>query len=311
MKKILIFGGSGFIGRYIVKELAEDSHIIKIISRSQAKELKVCGEVGQITCVNGNVSDEELVEKHTLGMDIVINLVGILYESYSKEFNFIHNIAAKNIAKYAKTAKVKQLIHFSALGIENQSQYNESKLNGENIIKKEFPDAVIIRPSVVFGEEDNFFNKFARFATISPFLPIIGGGKGLMQPVFVGDVARFIRNIVTKKITKQTYELAGPKKYSFKELMEFIIKTIERKRRLVNIKFSIAKFTAWFLEFRLISLLLKPMNGSNSPILTRDQVDLLRYDNVSNKDSLQSAGIIPKTIEEVVTQYLQRYKKHN
>ena len=313
MAKILIFGGNGFVGRYIIKELAASNHIIKIFSRNQAtvNELKVCGDVGQIVSVIGSVLNEQLIKKHTLGMDIVINLVGLLYENCSQEFDLVHNIAAQNIAKYAKMAQVEQLIHFSALGIENNPKYNKSKLKGENAVKAEFPNSVIIRPSIIFGEEDSFFNKFARIASFFPFLPLIGDGKSIMQPVYVNDIAHLVHKVIEKKIVSITYEVAGPKRYSFKELMEFILSNINRERIILKIPFSIAKVIAWIIEFRIVSLLLKPVTGSSAPILTQDQVDLLRYDNVSDNRTLESMGITPQTIEEIVPHYLQKYRKQN
>ncbi len=311
MAKIVIFGGSGFIGSSIVKTLAQDGHIIKIVSRDKAKSsaLKVFGDVGQIVCVSGSVTSDETIEKHTLGMDIVINLVGILYETHSKQFDSVHTNASMKIARYSTQAKVKQLIHFSALGIETQSKYNSSKLAGENKVTEEFPNATILRPSVVFGHNDSFFNKFGRLAMLLPFLPLVGGGKSLMQPVYVGDIANFVQYIINNKIVKKQYELAGPKRYSFKELMLFVIKTTNRKCFLLNIPFSMAKFISWFLEFSLVSLLLKPITGSIAPILTRDQVDLLKHNNISNQKDLELIGKTPTKIEEIVPDYLTKYQK--
>ena len=311
MAKIIIFGGSGFIGQYVVKKLAADNHIIKIFARdsTKASELKVCGNVGQIVCVTGNVLNDKLLEKHLEGMDVAINLVGILYEKRPNEFNLIHNIAAQKIAKYAQAANVKQFIHLSALGIEQPSKYNDSKLAGENAIKKEFLEVNIIRPSVVFGEEDDFFNKFAKLAQFLPFLPMIDGGKSLFQPVFVGDVAQCIYTIISQRMYNNTFHLVGTKQYSFKELMQFIMKTINRKRFLLSMPSCIAKFMAFFLEWKILCLLLKPITGNMAPILTRDQVQLLKYNNTIDSIDLENIGITPRTIEDIVPKYLQRYQK--
>ncbi len=306
MKKIIVFGGSGFIGRYIVKNLAENGHIIKIFSRNQAKslELKVCSNVGQISCISGSVLDTELVKKHLMGMDIAINLVGLLHEGKVCNFDSVHSVAAENIAKYAKDAEVKQLIHFSALGVGNGSKYNASKRRGEALVKGAFTDAIIVRPSVVFGEEDRFFNKFARLARFLPCLPIVGEGKAIMQPVYVVDVAEFVSNIVEQNVTRGIFELVGPKRYSFKELMQFVLKSTGRKRFLLNLSFSLAKILAWKLELRFISFLLKPLTGDTEPMLTRDQVELLKYDNISDNNALEMFCIEAKSIEEIVPMYL-------
>ncbi len=312
MAKIIIFGGSGFIGSYIVKKLAVDGHIIKIFARdiARANELKVCGEVGQIVCVSGDILNDQVLETHLQGMDIAINLVGILHESTPNAFNLIHHIAAQKIAKHAKSANVGQLIHFSALGIENPSKYNESKLAGEEAVKKEFPEANIIRPSVIFGEEDDFFNKFARIATFLPFLPLINGGNTLLQPVFVGDVADCVHIIIEKEMHCNIFHLVGVKSYSLKDLMKFILKTINRKCWLISLPSCIAKFVAFFLEWKVVCYLLKPITGTINPLLTRDQVQLLQYNNTSNNKDLQDIGIRAKAIEEIVPRYLERYKRH-
>lgn len=312
MTKVIVFGGSGFIGRYIVKELAASGYLIKIFSRkkTEAEALKVCGDVGQIVPVSANVLDERAIEKHIAGMDVVINLVGLLAEEGTQKFDSVHNIAAKNIAYHAHQVEAKQLIHFSALGVENTSRYNDTKRNGESSVLANFPEAVIIRPSVVFGHEDSFFNMFGKISCLSPVLPLIGGGNVIMQPVYVGDVAQFVKYIVDNKIGKRVFSLVGPKKYSFKELIKFILATTNRKRILLNVNFSVAKAISYFLEMKLVSMFLKPITGTSKSVLTRDQVELLKYDNISDSNDLEVAGIEPKTIEEIVPQYLDKYRKH-
>lgn len=308
--KVVIFGGSGFIGQYIVKQLAQQGHVVKIFSRHNTHNLKVCGDVGQIVCVEGNILNEQLIEKHLIGMDVAINLVGILSENNTNQFNSIHNIAAKNIAKYAQTLGLKQLIHFSALTTSNNSKYSKSKLAGEEAVKKEFPNVVIIRPSVVFGNEDKFFHMFAKLITISPFMPLIGGGKALMQPVYAGDIAKFVHCIIAQKLKNKVYNVVGPKSYSFKELIQLIIKIINRSCILLYIPFSISKLIAWVLEFRLVSFLMKPITGSSNPIFTRDQVELLKHDNISEKNGLKEMRIQPTPLEKIIPQYLQHYKRN-
>lgn len=300
---VTIFGGSGFIGRQVVYALAKEGYRIKVASRSaeDSMPLKTAGAVGQIIPISCDVLKPELVRQAVTNSHIVINLVGILYPKGRQTFQAMHVQAPEYITKAAKDAGVKRLIHMSSLGADRAktSKYAVTKLFGEQKVKTIFPDVTILRPSVVFGENDNFFNLFARMAKISPFLPLIGGGRTLFQPVFVGDIASAIVEILKDDGSKKRiYELAGPDTLSFKEILQFILKHIDRKRILLPIPFWLAKLKAFFLEIL------------PNPPLTRDQVELLKYDNVVTPKSLgfSDLGIAPKSINEIVPGYLANYK---
>lgn len=304
-KIAVIFGGSGFLGRYIAKDLAEAGYAVKIISRhpEKATQIKTAAQAGQIHLSRGNINNEKDIEKGVKNADLVINLTGILYQTRKQRFAAVHARGAERIAKAARAAEVERFIHVSALGVEHaaNSSYARSKLNGEKAVIAAFPSATILRPSIIFGSEDNFFNMFAKIATFSPILPLIGGGKTRFQPVYAGDIAELLVKIIDdEKTFGKIIEIGGPKIYSFKELMQFILSTIGRKKLLVTLPFSLAKLNAAFMEIL------------PRPILTRDQVNLLKSDNVvtDKSDIFKSLGITPKTINEIVPQYLARFKKN-
>lgn len=305
-KRVTIFGGSGFIGREIARQLCKDGYIVNIVSRQPnfALDVKTAGAVGQVALSAGNIRDKNSIKKAIKGSDIVINLVGLLYEKGKQRFEKIHTEAAANIASSAAEEGVKKLIHLSALGIEkssSKSKYAASKLKGEELVTKNFPDAVILRPSIVFGDKDNFFNQFAKLATLAPALPLIGGGKTKFQPVFVGDLAKAVSKIAgDNSIKGKIFEIAGPKVYSFKELLEYVRTETKRCTMLVPLPFFAAKAVG-----AAASLLPKPF-------LTVDQVRLLKFDNVldGSKNNLESLGIKPTFLESVVPEYLAVYKRN-
>lgn len=299
-KIITIFGGSGFIGRNIVKELAKSHDLINVVTRDPEKSLesKTSGAVGQITITKGNILDDIDLENNIKNAQIVINLVGILYEKGQQNFSSIQAQAAEKIAKLSTKYGVKQLIHFSALGVDKAtaSKYARSKLAGEKAVLSAFPNATIIRPSIVFGRYDNFFNQFAKIAKISPILPLIGGGHTKFQPVYVGDIARAIAKIVEKEeLQGKIYEFGGKDIVSFRQILEFIAKIIGKKRIFLNIPFTIASIESILLE-------LLP-----HPILTRDQVTLLRYDNIvtHSQPVLEDIGINPASFIDIVPDYIK------
>ena len=231
MRTITVFGGSGFVGRYIVQKLAERGDCIRVAVRNPvaAQFLKPLGEVGQITPVQVSIASKESLEQTIQESDVVINLVGILFEKGSQTFEKIHGEGAKNIAQVASKLGVPTLLHMSALGAnkDSRSRYASTKARGEELVLKHFPEATIFRPSVIFGAEDGFLNRFARMALISPFLPLIGGGKTRFQPIYVGDVADCFVNAISLPETRgQTYELGGPSVYTFKDLMIYLLETI-------------------------------------------------------------------------------------
>lgn len=300
---VTVFGGSGFLGRYVVQGLARDGWMIRVAVRhpGQAKFLKPLGDIGQITPLCVPVQDSEAVAAALSGADAAVNLTGILFESGKQRFAAVHTEGAKAIATAAAAAGVRSLVQVSAIGAspEAASAYARSKGEGEDAVRAAFPEATILRPSVVFGPEDDFFNRFAEMARFSPVLPLIGGGGTRFQPVYVGDVARAVVKALGDPACRgKVYELGGPKIYSFKELMQLLVKAIDRKRALVSLPFGLARLQATFLE-----LLPKPP-------LTRDQVTLLRQDNVVSEGSLTLAdlGIEATAAETVIPGYLDKYR---
>lgn len=300
---ITIFGGTGFIGRYTVKEIAKLGCKINILTRDpdNALFLKTSGSVGQIKLIKGSIDNRELVMSLIKQSSIIINLIGIFYESRKGDFARYHAQFPEFLAQNAKKFDVKRLIHVSALGINNiGSQYASTKLEGENAIIYNYPNAAILRPSVVFGPEDNFFNKFAKMSGLSPFLPLIGGGKTKFQPVYVNDIAVSIGKIIQRQnLNRQTYELGGPNIYSFKEILDYIQEVTGKKRFYLSIPFSAAKLLGSILE-KLPFV-----------ILTKDQVKLLQTDSItqSRTKTFYDLAIQPKSAEEIVPSYLKRYQE--
>ncbi len=300
---VTVFGGSGFLGRHAVRALAQTGVRIRVAVRrpNLVHYLPPMGTVGQIQLVKCNVRDTDAVARAVQGADAVVNLVGILYPAGGQGFEAMHVEAPTTIAKAAKAAGVKSIVHISTPGIDpkSQSAYARSKAEGELALRREFPDATILRPSLVFGPEDNFFNKFANLARFLPVLPLIGGGHTKFQPVFAGDVADAIVQCVSDPVTRgKTYELGGPTVYSFKQLLEVILRETGRRRLLVPIPFFLASIKAFFLQF---------LPGT---LLTPDQVTLLKTDNVVAPDALtlKDLGITPDSLEAVAPAYLWRFR---
>jgi NADH dehydrogenase len=300
---VTVFGGSGFVGRYIVEHLADAGWTIRVAVRhpSNAQFLKPLGDVGQITPIACSVTDEEQVKAAVEGADAVFSLVGILYESGNQTFEAVHVEAAERIARLSKAAGVKRLVHLSAIGADKtaEADYARSKAFGEEAVLKAFPEAAILRPSVIFGPEDDFFNRFAGLARFAPALPLIGGGKTRFQPVYVGDVADAAIAVLEDEGAKgQIYELGGPRIYTFKELMQVMLKTINRRRFLAPLPFEVAMAQAAVLEL------------APKPLLTRDQVRLLKKDNVvsSKAKSFADLNIKPHSVEVVIPTYLDRHR---
>jgi uncharacterized protein YbjT (DUF2867 family) len=305
-QRITVFGGSGFLGRHTVRALAKGGFGYRVrvgVRRPNAANfLLPMGHVGQIQLLHTNVRNEDDIARAVADSDAVVNLVGILYQSGSQKFEALHAEAAGAMAKAAKAAGARAFIHISAIGAnpESDSKYASTKAEGEARVREEFPEATIIRPSIVFGPEDSFFNKFAWLARISPALPLIGGGHTKFQPVFVGDVAKAVANCIENDNTRgKTYELGGPAVYSFKALMEVMLQVTERRRLLLPIPFPIAMIQGAILQ-------LLP-----SPLLTMDQVRLLKTDNVVSPGALTLAdlGIEPEPAEAVLPTYLWRFRR--
>ena len=300
---ITILGGTGFIGRHLVRKLAADGWRIRVISREPglAGHLQPLGEVGQIVVQSMNGTDETALTRLLAGSTAVVNLVGILYETAKQRFDAVHAEFPGRLARAAAASAVDHMVHISAIGADAQSTsaYARSKAAGEAAVRQAFADAVIIRPSIVVGPEDDFFNRFAEMTRFLPALPLIGGGKTRFQPVYVGDVASAIRSSLEQNDARgKTFEVGGPRTYSFKALLRYMLEVIERKRFLINLPFGVAAVQA-----RLFELL--PV-----PPLTRDQIELLKFDNVVADDALtlRDLGLTPTPIELVVPPYLTRYR---
>lgn len=301
---VTVFGGTGFVGRAVVRDLARTGTRIRIACRrpDEALRCKTMGDVGQIVPVAANVRDDASVAAAVRGADAVINLVGILYERGRQTFRAVHEEAPGRIGRAAQAAGVRRLIHFSALGADpaSPSAYARSKAAGEAAVRAAFPGATILRPSVIFGPEDDFFNRFAGLARVLPALPLVGGGHTRFQPVYVGDVAdAVIAALNAPDCVGRTFELGGPRVYSFRALMEILLGEIRRRRLLVSLPFSLASAEAFFLEWL------------PKPPLTRDQVRLLRTDNViaPGAAGLADLGITPTALEVIVPTYLHRYRR--
>jgi len=300
---VTVFGGSGFIGRYVVQRLARAGWSVRVAVRHPVRAgfLKPLGDVAQITPLCVALQDKEAVAAALAGADAAVNLVGILFEGGRQRFQAVQAEGAGTVAAAAAAAGVKALVHVSSIGADqaSPSAYARTKGEGEAAVRAAFPEAVILRPSVVFGPEDGFFNRFAEITRLSPALPLIGGGKTRFQPVYVGDVAQAVVTALSDPACRgKVYELGGPKVYTFKALMQLLLKTIGRKRALVDLPFAVARLQAAFLE-------LLPQ-----PPLTRDQVTLLRHDNVVAPGALtlKDLGIEPTAPEAVIPGYLEQYK---
>lgn len=303
-KVVTVFGGSGFVGRQVVRELARIGCRVRVAVRfpDTASDLKPMGDVGQIVPIACNIRQDSSVARALDGADAVINLVGILYESGTQTFDSVHHQGSARIAKAAKAAGITSFIQMSALGAapDSPALYARSKAAGEAAVRAEVPEAIVVRPSVIFGPEDSFFNRFASIMRITPLLPLIGGGEQKFQPVYVGDVADAIVKALTDSgAAGRTYELCGPTVYSFKELMELVMSETGRHVGLVPVPFELARIKAFFLE-------LLPV-----PPLTRDQVELLRSDNIAtgNLPGLKDLGIAPTAAEVILPSYLDIYRK--
>jgi NADH dehydrogenase len=302
--RIAVLGGSGFIGRYVVKRLAERGEVLTVGGRhaADAKFLKLKGDVGQVGLVNIAIDDERVLPAFLAGKDALINCVGILQEHGGQTFDLVHHSAPAKLARLAREAGIERLIHIAAIGadLRSTSAYCRSKAAGEQAVRDAFPTATILRPSIVFGPEDDFFNRFAKLAQFAPFVPLIGGGETRVQPVYVGDVAdTVIRALDDPAAAGRTYELGGPKVYTFRQLMELMLAEIKRKRRFIDLPFGLAS-----LQARLMAIL-------PNPPLTVDQVEMLKRDNVVSSGALTLAtlGIEPTAVEAILPLYLDRFRK--
>jgi len=301
-KIIGIFGAGGFIGKHLMRQLTKLDYRVKVATRNPYLKghLKPLGNPGQIELFKTNIFNSENVEQVLKNCDIAINLVGILYETRKQKFNQIHTQFPNLLSKLCNELGVKKLVHVSALGVkeDHPSQYMQSKLQGEKNIQDTFEQSVILRPSVIFGPEDNFFNTFATLAQFSPVLPLIGGGNTVFEPIYVGDVAEaIVKSLELNNSKPSIYELGGAN-YSFKELMQILLSEIRKKRFLISIPFGMAKFQSYFLQMM------------PKPLLTPDQVEMLKYNNIVSGDypTLKDLGITGTTIQSVLPKYIYRFR---
>lgn len=301
---VTIFGGSGFLGRYLVRRLAKNGDRIRIAVRhpNLALFLKPLGDVGQIQIVQANLRNRKSIEAAVNGADVVVNLAGILYQSGAQKFGSIQAHGAALVAEACTRFGVKRLVQVSAIGADpkSNSSYARSKGEGEKAALELFPAATIVRPSVIFGPEDNFINRFANLAKLSPFMPLICGDTKF-QPIYAGDVADAILKILDAPSSHgKIFELGGPKVYAFRELLEYIMTEIQTKRSFIPVPAFVAKIQAFFLQIL------------PTPPLTVDQVRLLEHDNVvsSGAAGLKSLGLVGTPLEAVAPEYLARFRPH-
>lgn len=305
-KLVTIFGGSGFVGRHTVRALAKRGYRIRVACRrpNLAGHLQPLGNVGQIQAVQANLRNRASIDRVIQGSDHVINLVGILHEGGKQTFQSVQAFGARAVAEAARAVGA-SLTHVSAIGADETSpaDYARTKAAGEKAVFETLPDAIVIRPSIVFGPEDDFFNRFAEMARFSPVLPLIGGGETKFQPVFVGDLAEVIAQTVEGMVAGgRIYEIGGPEVMTFRECLEEMLSAIDRKRALVSVPWAVAR-----LQGKILGMLPNPM-------LTADQVEMLKTDNVvseaaqSEGRTIAAFGITPRSADAILPGYLWRYR---
>jgi uncharacterized protein YbjT (DUF2867 family) len=303
---VTVFGGSGFLGRHVVRALAKRGYRVRVAVRRPelAGYLQPMGRVGQIHAVQANLRYPDSVAAAVRDADVVINLVGILFERGRQRFDAVMTTGAQTVARAAQAVPA-PLIHVSAIGADEKSasRYARAKAEGERLVLAADQAAIIVRPSIVFGPQDDFFNRFAALARMAPALPLVGGGLTRMQPVFAGDVGEAIARAVDGGLRAGlVYELGGPDARTFKELMQFVLAITQRRRLLIPVPFAVMKLQALALQFL------------PKPPITPDQVELLKRDNVVSEEAkrdgrtLEGIGITPESIDAIVPSYLWRFR---
>lgn len=305
---VTVFGGSGFVGSQVVRQLAKAGHRVRVAVRQPhlAYKMRMLGDVGQIEVVQANIRNVASVTRALDGAEACVNLVGLLHESGRQKFQAVHVMGARTIAERAKVAGVTRFVQISAIGADanSEAKYARTKAEGETAVRAVFPGAVIVRPSVVFGPEDDFFNRFAQMATISPALPLVGG-ETRFQPVFVGDVAAVVASAVSSPAAEGvTYELGGPAVYTMRQILQLILTETGRDRALLSLPWPVAGLLGKVGDL-MASVL--PI----APPITSDQVEMLKSDNVAEAGlpGLAEAGVTPTSVEAIVPAYLYRYRK--
>ncbi|MBW3616964.1 MAG: complex I NDUFA9 subunit family protein [Proteobacteria bacterium] len=308
---VTVFGASGFVGSQVVRALAQDGWRIRAAVRNphleQAERLRIHGKVGQIQVLPANIRKPDSVHEMLTDAVAVVNLVGVLFERGRQRFQAVQAMGARNLAQAAADFGINHLVQISAIGadLNSRSAYARTKAEGEQAAFELVPSAVVLRPSVVFGSEDQFFNRFANMAANAPALPLIGGGQTRFQPVYVGDVARaVVQALKDPAAAGRTYELGGPTIYTFREILELVLRETGRNRPLAPLPFSAANLMG--RAFDLVTPVL-PFD----PPLTADQVELLRKDNVAspNMPGLAELGVTPVAAEGIIGSYLYRFRR--
>ncbi|HEY6430820.1 MAG TPA: complex I NDUFA9 subunit family protein [Acetobacteraceae bacterium] len=297
-----VFGGSGFLGRYVVRRLAQKGYVVRVAVRDpmSAGFLKTMGVVGQIVPLFAPLNDEPAVHRAVQGAALAVNLVGILAERRKGDFQRVHVEGAERVARLAAAAGVLRLVHISAIGADpaSPSRYGASKAAGEAAVRQAYPAATLLRPSIVFGQEDQFFNRFAWMAQMLPVMPVIAGATRF-QPVYVGDVADAVMAALARADTAgELFELGGPRVWSFREILAYVLVQTARRRPMINVPMGLARLQAAIGEL----LPSKP--------LTRDQLLMLQRDNVVGPDmpGLPELGIVQTPVELVVPSYISRFR---
>ena len=308
-KLVTIFGGSGFIGRYIARRMAKQGWRVRVAVRrpNEALFVKTYGVVGQVEPILCNIRDDASVEEALNGADAAVNCVGILVEDKKNTFSAVQHSGAERIGRLSNELGIKSLVHISAIGANENSNsiYSSTKAKGENAILSNFPSAVILRPSIVFGQEDQFFNRFAKMATMAPVLPLVGANTRF-QPVFVDDVAKAAEAAVLESVPKGIYELGGPEIKDFRELMIVMLKIIKRRRLIINTPRFIAKLMAFVLS----TLQILTLGLFKNSIITKDQIENLGIDNIVSEQEqcFENLNIDPLDMGSVLPEYLWRYR---
>lgn len=304
IKQVTVFGGSGFVGRAIVRALAQEGYQVRVACRriELAERIKTAGDVGQITILRTNLRIPASVAAAISGSQAVINASGIAFQRGRQKYHTVHVEGAKAIAEAARAAGVQRLVHISGIGADQRNSTNKyvrSKVDAEDAIVAGFPDATILRPSVIFGPEDAMFNRMAQIAAKAPFLPVVGDGSARVQPVYVGDVGAAVAAVLERPDTAKTvFELGGPRVYTYREIAALVLREIDRHKRIVGVPAGLMKIAGFFAEFLPV------------PPLTSDQVDLLVADNIARPGApgLAELGIAPTAAEAILPMYLDRYR---
>ena len=304
IKQVTVFGGSGFIGRAIVRALAQEGLLVRVACRriELAERLKTAGDVGQITVMRTNLRMPASVAAAIAGSEAVINAAGIPFQRSRQSYRSVHVEGTRVIAEAARAAGVQRLVQISGIGADMRSsknRYVQSKVAAEDAVIAAFETATILRPSVVFGPDDAMFNRLAKIASQAPFVPIVGDGKARGQPVFAGDVGAAALAVLQRPDTaKRVFELGGPKVYTYREIAALVLREIDRDKPIIGVPAGLMKIAAFFAEFLPV------------PPLTRDQVDLLVHDNVvrGGASTLADLGIVPTAAEIILPTYLDRFR---